>query len=69
MCSIAGSLLGSINLLFEIHSGGSRNLLSGGVSTLEGGHIHCIGGGRMLQLGVPKNYGGSSRCAKNSREV
>ena len=28
----------------------------------QGGHIHCIGGGRMLQLGVPKIYGGSSRC-------
>ena len=23
----------------------------------------------MLQLGVPKIYGGSSRCAKSSREV
>ena len=42
-----------------------------GVSSLEGGHIHCIGSGRMLQLGVPKMYGGSSMCVKhaNSRGV
>ena len=27
--------------------------------------MYCIGGERMLQSGVPKIYGGSSRCVSS----
>ena len=43
-----------------IHKGGFQ---------FKGGHIHCIGGGRMLQLGVLNIYGGCSKCAKHTKHA